>query len=169
MNQKYELFEKIISYVKGREILDIGFVDHDLEKSKSPLWVHAFLRKYSKNVFGIDILKESIKELKQKGYNVAYGNAENFSIKKKFDLIFAGELIEHLSNPGLFLDRCKKHLKKGGVLILTTPNSFNLTENIKNVIYLRANPRVNPEHTCYYTPRTITELIRRSGLSNRFF
>ena len=41
------------------------------------------------------------------------------------DGIFAGELIEHLENPGLFLSECKRVLKRNGVIIITTPNPFS--------------------------------------------
>jgi SAM-dependent methyltransferase len=163
MRTKYELFDIVFPYIKDKEVLYVGCVDHKLEKSGSPLWVHSFLRKYSKRVIGFDILKEEIDLLKKKGYNVFYANAEDFELNKKFDVILAGEIIEHLSNPGLFLKQCKKHLKKEGFLILSTPSTFNLYENLKNVLFLRINPPVNPEHTFYYSPSTIKELIERES------
>jgi len=140
MRTKYELFDIVFPYIKDKEVLYVGCVDHKLEKSGSPLWVHSFLRKYSKRVIGFD-----------------------FELNKKFDVILAGEIIEHLSNPGLFLKQCKKHLKKEGFLILSTPSTFNLYENLKNVLFLRINPPVNPEHTFYYSPSTIKELIERES------
>ena len=38
------------------------------------------------------------------------------------DVMLAIDVIEHLENPWLFLRECKRILKPGGVLILTTPN-----------------------------------------------
>jgi len=90
MKPRYELFEKIGPYIKDKEVLDIGCVDHKLEKSESPLWVHAFLKSHSKNVVGIDILEKEVKNLKERSYNVVYGDAENFNLDKKFDIVFAG-------------------------------------------------------------------------------
>ena len=159
----YELFDKIQSVVNGKDILDIGCVDHKASQSKGSLWVHAFLKKHAKHLLGIDISKKEVEILKQKGYNVDFGDAENFKFNKKFEIIFAGELIEHLSNQGKFLENCKNNLKKEGVLILTTPSSFNLQENIKNVLFMKTDPAVNNQHTCYYTPTTIKQLIERHG------
>jgi 2-polyprenyl-3-methyl-5-hydroxy-6-metoxy-1,4-benzoquinol methylase len=39
-----------------------------------------------------------------------------------FDLVFAGEIIEHVRATQVFLQRCFETLKPGGILILTTPN-----------------------------------------------
>lgn len=104
-----------------------------------------------------------MKKLKKKGYNVFCQNAETFFFKEKFDVIFAGELIEHLSNTGLFLERCSLHLKKDGYLIITTPNTFSIRNILQSLRMNTNNPDVNPEHTNYYTPSTIKEILRRSG------
>src|SRR3989344_3969940 len=108
------VLKTIYPIVKGKDVLDVGCIEHDLDrKNKERIWVHDFLRENAKNVTGIDILEDDIKKLKWQGYDVHCMNAEKFNFNKKFDVIFAGELIEHLSNPGLFLEKCKKHLKKG--------------------------------------------------------
>ncbi len=39
-----------------------------------------------------------------------------------FDIVFCGELIEHLYDPDSFLEVCHRVLKPGGHLIVTTPN-----------------------------------------------
>jgi SAM-dependent methyltransferase len=38
------------------------------------------------------------------------------------DTAYAGELIEHLYNPDFFLKECRRVLRPGGLLVLTTPN-----------------------------------------------
>jgi SAM-dependent methyltransferase len=158
----YGLFDIILPYIRDKKVLDVGCVDHELKKKDSSLWVHGFLKKYC-DVVGIDILKDEIDSLRKEGYNVYCKNAEDFHFDSKFDVILAGELIEHLSNQGLFLRNCKKYLNKDGLLILSTPHSFNIREMFLNLFFLRDNPLVNPEHTCYYTPRTINQLLNREG------
>ena len=39
-----------------------------------------------------------------------------------FDLVYAAELIEHLFNPDLLLEECRRVLRPGGRLLVTTPN-----------------------------------------------
>ncbi len=39
-----------------------------------------------------------------------------------FDIVYAGEVFEHLYNPDFFLQEASRVLKKGGFIILSTPN-----------------------------------------------
>jgi len=100
------------------------------------------------NVVGLDISKKEANKLKNKGYSILLGNAETKKINKKFDVIVAAEIIEHLSNPGLFLNNMKGHLKKNGCLVITTPNCFAIRYVIRNMIFDKVIP--NPDHACYY-------------------
>jgi SAM-dependent methyltransferase len=51
----------------------------------------------------------------------------------KFDFVFFSEVIEHLPVPGyIALERLRKVLRPGGVLICTTPNLYRL----RNVVYM---------------------------------
>jgi SAM-dependent methyltransferase len=47
------------------------------------------------------------------------------------DIVIAGEIIEHLINPFRFLKEINRILKKGGELILSTPNAVDLKSRIK--------------------------------------
>ena len=94
------------------------------------------------------------------GYNdIIYGDAENFSLGKKFDVVFAGELIEHLSNPGLFLRCAKRHLRENGKLVLTTPNARHPLHWIKD----RAS---SPYHVQLYNMQILRQLLQRNGFNH---
>jgi len=49
----------------------------------------------------------------------------------KYDLILALEIIEHLQNPWKYLEDCLKLLKKGGIIVLTTPNISNFISRLR--------------------------------------
>lgn len=160
--KKDGVLSEIHDHIKGKRVLDIGCVEHDISrKNKQRIWVHGFLCEHAKKVKGIDIVQKDIKKMQSDGYDVSCQSAEDFTFKEKFDVIFAGELIEHLSNPGLFFERCRKHLKKNGLLILTTPNAFSSYRFICILSSLTNDPSVNPEHTCWYSPSTLKELLSR--------
>lgn len=53
-----------------------------------------------------------------------------------FDVVIASEVLEHLNHPEKFFEEVTRVLKDGGILIITTPNSDNLTYRI-----LRAMPK----------------------------
>jgi len=149
--------KEIVERCEG-SILDIGCVQHTLERVKSDSWLHGALAERFNEVMGIDILQEEIKKLQKMGYNVRYGNAENFELNEKFNTIVAGELIEHLSNPGKFLDCCRKHLKDDEKLILTTPNPHWIEYTVRRLF---KKLYVNPEHTALYDEDLITHLAER--------
>jgi 2-polyprenyl-3-methyl-5-hydroxy-6-metoxy-1,4-benzoquinol methylase len=152
---KNELVEQLI----GTEdvVLDVGFQGQGIQKN-DPQWPHFLIKQKAKEVYGLD-LKLHVEF--QNNTHYLESSAEDFSFPVFFDVIFAGDVIEHLSNPGLFLFRCKKHLKQGGRLIITTPsafNLFNLTEKLT-----KSEPTVNSDHTCYFNSKTITVLLRKNG------
>lgn len=49
---------------------------------------------------------------------------------ESFDTVFAGEIIEHLEDENSFLENTNRILKRGGILILTTPNRNSLVNII---------------------------------------
>ena len=73
----------------------------------------------------------------------------------------ADDLVEHLSNPGLFLDRCREHLKQNGRLILTTPNTFNLYNIAEKLTKFEAT--INKDHTAYHNYKTLRRLLQKNG------
>ena len=80
------------------------------------------MRQRFKNVVGIDINTSNVERLKRLGYdNIYIASAETFELQQQFDTIIAGELIEHLANPGLFLQQARKHLAPNGRIVITTP------------------------------------------------
>jgi 2-polyprenyl-3-methyl-5-hydroxy-6-metoxy-1,4-benzoquinol methylase len=127
-------------------------------------WLHGILRNNFLHVVGIDIDEGNVKTLQALGYQDIYlQSAEHFSLPQKFNTIVAGEVIEHLANPGLFLERVVAHLAPGGIAIITTPYPFSL---LYGLYALSKYPKTcqNPEHTSWFCPRTFQTLVYRSGL-----
>jgi 2-polyprenyl-3-methyl-5-hydroxy-6-metoxy-1,4-benzoquinol methylase len=163
-----ERMKVVFPYIKDKEVLDIGCyaelrgLIHNIKNDKS--WVHGFLSRNSKHTVGIDIVPDKIETIRKAGYDVYCMSAENFSFKKKFDVIFAGDVIEHLDNPGLMLKQCRKHLKEDGLLIITTYNVFSIDYKIAGLVrFLNNDLEVHPNHTCFFSPATIKSLLFRNG------
>lgn len=140
-------------------VLDIGCADHFAEMAEEEYWLHKHLYTKTESVLGMDLEEKEVKKLKDRGYNVLQGNAENFNLEEKFDIINAGELIEHLSNPGTFLDNCYNHLKNDGKLIITAPNVWYLPYQMS--VLIRGRPPLNKQHTCWYDKNTLIQLLER--------
>lgn len=158
--------EIVLKHVEGKRVLDCGGVDHDAfaEKCASGEWLHALICGRARECIGIDILEENVKKINQTGkYRFQCANAEELPFESEFDVLVAGELVEHLYNMGRFLDSAWKSLKKDAVLIITTPNASSLT----GMIYagLRRRELCHPEHTCYYSPQTLKYVVACHGFS----
>jgi cyclopropane fatty-acyl-phospholipid synthase-like methyltransferase len=86
-----------------------------------------------------------------------------------FDLIFGGEVIEHVLDTDLFLTRCFNTLNSGGYLILTTPNlsSFaNLRYWLQTDQYMWVDSGSNQMgHVRYLAPKTMEIALQKAGFS----
>lgn len=156
----------IEEYVTGKVVLDLGSIEHDLyrENIERGKWLFDKIHRKAKKAIGIDILPEAIEELKEAGYDLRYGDVENLEqlkFEESFDLIIAGELIEHLSNPGLFLKGITRHMGKNTELLISTPNAFGFIRFIDALI---RRERTRPDHVAWHSVRTLTQLLEANGL-----
>jgi SAM-dependent methyltransferase len=161
------LIEDRIGYlsrlVEGKDLLDVGIVDHNADISSNPKWLHKWLSESAKSCLGIDILKEDIERLRQQGFNVLCADIVKEPLNKKFDVITCGEVLEHVDNPGQLLASCAAMLKIGGRLIVTLPNPWYIGYMKRNI--WDGPPLVcNVDHVAWFDPCTVCELGERQGL-----
>lgn len=154
-SRKADLIEATIR--PSDTVLDVGFWGQGIDIN-NPAWIHTTLKKQAAKVYGLDIYFD---ENKFTAPFYIKASAENFVLSEKVDVVFAGDLIEHLSNPGLFLDQVRQNLKPGGRLIISTPNAFNLFNLVEKLT--KNEPTVNREHTCYFNRKTLGALLERHG------
>lgn len=141
-------------------VLDVGCVCHDLDQTAVP-WLHRFLVDRAGYVVGVDILPEAVERMNRQGYRAVCADAETLDLNETFDVVVAGDLLEHLENAGRFLDRAARHLAPGGVLLLTTPNPVTVVRLLR--VLLKGDAGANKEHTCWYTARVLRQLVQRRG------
>jgi 2-polyprenyl-3-methyl-5-hydroxy-6-metoxy-1,4-benzoquinol methylase len=83
-----------------------------------------------------------------------------------FDAVVCGDLIEHLRDPGRFLERVRPLLRAGGRLALTTPNVANWTIRLQLLFgrfrYTRLGI-LDHSHTHLFTRRTLIECVEGAG------
>jgi SAM-dependent methyltransferase len=164
--------EIISSYVSKGDVLDLGVVDSrrsvlsvEETAAQSSTGLHEYIRKLNPRVLGVDIDEQGVAALNQQGYNAICADVETMDLRRKFDTIVAGEIVEHLPNPGLSLRSLGRHLKVGGNLILTTPNPFFINQIWK--IFKYGSPQVHEEHTMWFDPHTLGRLLRMTGFEIR--
>lgn len=148
--------EWITKRCENKDVLDVGCVGGGEFYHNRSDWLHGAIKKRAKYLLGIDANQGEVDRLQQLGYNVKCANGETFfSNSRKFDVVVAGEFIEHIDNPGLFLDCAKKNLRHNGYLILTTPNARHPAN------WLRFHDE--PEHVQLYSPSLLSHLLDRHG------
>jgi 2-polyprenyl-3-methyl-5-hydroxy-6-metoxy-1,4-benzoquinol methylase len=152
----------MIRHASGKRVLDLGCVHHNPENYQSKYWLHKALRSVATHLEGLDIYPDGVEYLRKRGFNIALGDAQAFALGRTFDVIVAGDLIEHLENFAGFLNSCKAHLAARGKLLISTPNPWYWKNVIKACVLGRvAN---NPEHTCWLCPQTLQQLVARHGM-----
>lgn len=157
-------------YVEGKRVLDVGPAElvGTINREKYDRWIHRKVADVAAHVIGIEKNPEQVHALTDLGYDIREGDAENFDLGEKFDVVLAGELIEHLSNPGKFLDCARKHLVEGGRLLLTTPNRFSILEFYSIIKRGKVPTYKKPiaKHVVFFDSDALSSLLARHGFSN---
>jgi SAM-dependent methyltransferase len=87
----------------------------------------------------------------------------------QFDLIFAGEIIEHICATQKLLERCFNILKSKGLLILTTPNTscwLNLWRWLSlGQLYSINSDEGQDGHVRYFAPTTLKVALKKAGFN----
>jgi SAM-dependent methyltransferase len=154
----------LTSVCKGRRILHVGCADAPLaiERINAGQLLQQRVEKVATEVIGIDISEESIQLLQENGIvSVRVMDAEQMSFDRKFEVILAGDVLEHVSNPGLFLKQIPELLEPNGELIIAVPHAFTL---LALKVWLSQKESVHKDHCFYYSPKVLTQLCARYGL-----
>lgn len=160
-----ERIRALIAAVRGPAVLHVGCVGHKVPKTAAEM-EHFFHYQLCRalphaKILGIDIDPIGVSRMREMGYETEIGDAQNLHFNACFDTVVAGELIEHLQNPGEFLGGAARALKPSGTLVLSTPNVFS---TMLNVMYWKNSDKAfNREHAVWFCPQTLRELLRRYG------
>lgn len=110
-----DLITNEISRRERKKILDIGCGDG------------SFIIRFKKDceVFGVDISRRAIKIAKGAGidaYTVDVSYEKLPFEDEYFDIVYMGDVIEHLVNPDFAINEAARVIKSNGFLVLSTPN-----------------------------------------------
>lgn len=110
-------WRQLLYYYRGGKLIDLGCLD-----SLVPSIAHHWYPK--SEIWGIDLAKEALKQMKEKFPFVYYQEMDVYKTdfpNNYFDYAVAGEIIEHLEDPEKFIKEAFRILKVDGMLALSTP------------------------------------------------
>jgi hypothetical protein len=128
--------------------LDLDLTDRDMLPSDSDLSDLSDLSDFGSRIH--DIQKADVCDQQDLAAAIA---------ARPYDLVVAGELLEHLPNPGLCLDAIGELLPTA-TLIVSVPNALcrGVAARAR-----RGVETVHEDHVCWYSPRTIITLLEKCG------
>lgn len=143
--------------------------DNNLKILDLGCWDGSYAIRYKKDtnmIYGVEASSTSAERAKKIGIIVEQGDfmVDNFFENIQFDIVVAGEIIEHVFDTDAFLQKISKKLKEGGKLIITTPNVASLPRRIllllgiSPILDFRAIGNV-AGHIRYFTFKTLKELL----------
>ncbi|QUL99339.1 MAG: glycosyltransferase [Candidatus Fermentithermobacillus carboniphilus] len=149
----------------GKTVLHLGCADAGLTTDRffAGHHLHAKLLSSARRVFGIDIDEKGIDFLRRHGVKDVYvGNVyhlDKVELPEKPDIIVATELLEHLSNPGQFLDNLRSTYPDTPV-ILSVPNAYSW---VAWQSMLDGLEQVHEDHNFYFSHKTLETLLQKHG------
>ena len=157
----------LVQSVAGKTVLDLGAYDETaLSKTGTSYWLHGELSRSAALVIGVD----NSPALPEEGLETAPNsrilkfqleNLPELTRRFDFDVVVAGELIEHLSDPLAFLRNLRDDPRLSGrTLLITTPNATAL-HNCGLALLRRESQHA--DHLQIYSFKTLNTLFSRAG------
>lgn len=162
----------IRSRCAGKKVLHLGCANYPYTQDSidKKMLLHFELERIASDLYGFDFDQPGLDILVANGsknlYRADLEKLEEVEINTTFDVIVAGEMIEHLYNPGLFLRGIQRFMAPDSALLLTTINAYCGMRFIQYGLRGKGGKQepVHPDHVAYYSYATLTVLLERHSL-----
>lgn len=146
--ERSELFRRYVGG-PGKRVLDLG--------CRYGALTQAYLS--GNEVVGLDVDREALAEAAKLGIETHWADADaplEFD-DESFDVVVAGELLEHVRDPHGLVAEARRVLRPGGRFVASVPNGFRL----KNRLLFIAGRELDedPTHTQVFSPAAIRGLL----------
>ncbi|MGD8512925.1 MAG: class I SAM-dependent methyltransferase, partial [Deltaproteobacteria bacterium] len=146
-------YRDAIPFVPSGRAIDIGCGNGKFMRTMNALGWH---------FEGVEFNSTAVDICRREGLKVFHGDLHEVAFEDNaFDLVSARHVIEHMPDPGDFVAEIVRILKKGGRLVIRTPNSQALGRQWFGK-YWYANEV--PRHLVLFNPGSLRMLTERHGL-----
>jgi SAM-dependent methyltransferase len=147
-SERSDLFHELVGG-PGRRILDLG------------CRYGALTRAYVDGNFvvGVDVDREALAEAAKLGIETHWADVEErFPFEdESFDVVVAGELLEHIRSPEYAAAEARRVLRGGGAFVGSVPNAYRLRNRLR---FMRGYPpESDPTHLHMFTPDDVRRLL----------
>jgi 2-polyprenyl-3-methyl-5-hydroxy-6-metoxy-1,4-benzoquinol methylase len=125
----------------------------------------SLLRSLGWTVTGTDVDPKAVRQAQAKGLEVHLGSLEVQQFPDDFfDVITLNHVIEHVNEPHILLEECRRILKPSGLLLVFTPNSESLGHRLYKHNWLGLDV---PRHLYLYNRLSLLRLLTCAGFGVR--
>ena len=116
------------------------------------------------DVAGIELAADAAEHCRRTGLNVVSGVADVPTLSRlgQFDVITMFDVIEHLPEPDEVLATAARHLKRGGIMVITTGDFASVAARVMGPKWRLMTP---PQHLWFFTRDSIRALGETVGLT----
>jgi len=132
------------------------------------------LEKRGFEVTGVDFSEVAIEKCRQQGLKAIVSDVDKDGLKfpdSSFDVVWAGDVVEHVFDPVFLLEETSRVLKDDGCFLMTVPNDFHLRQrwkmflsgkSIQSGIYRKLR---QCKHHTFFSWELLDYMLRESKLS----
>ena len=146
--ERMELFRRYVGG-PGRKVLDLGCRDGALTSRYAQ----------GNEVVGVDADREALAEAEKLGIETRWADLDEplpFE-DASFDVVVAGELLEHLRDPGRLVREVLRVLRPGGTFVASVPNAYRLKNRLR--FMLGRKPEDDPTHLQMFSAADVQHLL----------
>jgi SAM-dependent methyltransferase len=146
------LLDEFAQRAPGHSVIDVGCgVGHFVHTAAKTGWTAR----------GIELSPAAVQYCQDHGLPVTATDLFSDELEPgQWDVCTLFEVLEHLPDPRRFLARTVELARPGGLVYVTVPNIASLDARVQGGDW----SAINREHLSYFTPRTLTRLLRTAGL-----
>jgi len=148
--------------LRNKNILDVGCYDGTFL---------SLMKNRNNGFYGVEASDWGFEQARKKGIEVRqffFNDETKLPYEDNFfDVVVAGEIIEHIYDTDFFLVEIRRILKPGGKLLISTPNIASLGRRLlllfgKNpIIELSPNESDSSGHIRYFTFKTLEKMLEK--------
>lgn len=154
--------------LQDKNIMDIGCYDGSFL---------SLVKNRQNRFFGLEASDWGVAKAEKKGIAVTkyfFNDVDRLPYEDGFfDVVVAGEIVEHIFDTDFFLQEIQRILKPGGKLVLSTPNVASLGRRL--LLLLGRNPLLETSpnqkdssgHVRYFTFKSLEQLLKKNNFEIR--